>query len=121
MKLLVPIGTPHRTELSTQELWLSDDNGLVACWERGRQVAQEQPDLAASANAGELVPLPWKGGVAQAIKAKRKYGTLRYLAMWQGVRGEDLNIDTAIEREITCSKFGVTVQFTPDASKYENE
>ncbi len=31
-------------------------------------------------------------------KAGRKYGTVQYLAMWQGLRGEDLDIDLEGER-----------------------
>jgi hypothetical protein len=83
-------------------------------------MATEQPELARAALAGELVPLPWKGGVEKAILARRKYGTIRYLAMWQGLRGESLSIDTNIEREATCARFGVTIAFTSDAARYEN-
>lgn len=120
MKLAISIGAPIRQGLSTQEKWLAEDNGLIACWERGRELALERPELAGAAKDGALVLLPWKGGLEQAIKAKRKYGAMRYLAMWQGLRNEDLNIDTEIEREITCARFGVTVAFTADARIYED-
>lgn len=113
------IETPLRSSLSTQEAWFAEDDGLITCWERGRQMAKERPELAAAAADGELVSLPWKGGLEQAIKAKRKYGTLRYLAMWQGLRGESLDIDTERERELFCKRFGVTVTYTGDTAKLE--
>lgn len=113
------IGSPIRQGLSVKELWLGDDDGLTACWERGREVASEQPELAIAARAGELVPLPWKGGLESSIKTKRKYGTLRYLAMWQGLRGDDLHLNTEVEREVVCTRYGVTVVFTADLDKYE--
>lgn len=52
------------------------------------------------------------------MKAKKKYGTLFYLAQWQGIRGEDLDIDTDVEYELFCSKTGVKVIFTGDVKKY---
>jgi hypothetical protein len=78
----------------------------------------EQPDLAARARAGELVVLPWKGGVEKALKSGQKYGTLRYLAMWQGLRGDDLRIELRHETELVCAATGVTVVYTNDAAKY---
>src|SRR5690606_29968569 len=94
MKLSISVQESVRKGLSTHELWLQPDGGLIACWERGRELAQEQPELAELAGSDVLVPLPWKGGLEKVVKTKRKYGTMRYLAMWQGLRGEDLNIDT---------------------------
>ncbi len=35
-----------------------------------------------------------------------------YLAMWLGVRGDDLDIDTDRDVVLVCSKFGVRVRFT---------
>lgn len=110
---------PIRQGLSTSERWETDDNGLIACWERGREYAIEHPELAAHAIAGQLVVLPWKGGVERKIKKKEKYGTYRYLAMWQGLRGEDLNIDTSIESHRICSVTGMKVIYTSDFEKYK--
>lgn len=39
---------------------------------------------------------------------------MHYLAMWQGIRGEDLNIDTAAHQELRCTKTNILVQFTLD-------
>jgi hypothetical protein len=65
-----------------------------------------------------LVVLPWKGGVVSAIKLGKKYGTLFYLAMWQGLRGEPLDIDTDLEVVRTCSRTGMVVTYTADRSRY---
>ncbi|KWT68983.1 hypothetical protein APY03_7015 [Variovorax sp. WDL1] len=40
--------------------------------------------------------------------------------MWQGLRGDPLEIDTSAEVTLVCSKFGVSVTFTADDSKYRN-
>ncbi|PLC54964.1 hypothetical protein CR155_05790 [Pollutimonas nitritireducens] len=118
MELKRCVTEPLRKDLSINELWHGTDNGLIACWERGREVSSEVPELATRARMGQLVPLPWKGGVEKVIKTKSKMGTLRYLAMWQGLRGEPLDIDTTDEPTFQCSKFKVSVTFTNDPSKY---
>lgn len=61
--------------------------------------------------------LSWKGGVAKTIKTKTKVGAMNYLAAWQGLRGEDLNIDPDIEVSMTCSRTGVPVLFTNQIQK----
>ena len=99
-----------------EEEWEGADEGLIRCWERGREKARENPDLAAAAKRGELVILPWKRGVR--ISKNKAFGPLLYLAMWQGLRGDDLNIDLAAEVTIQCSSTGLTVTYTGDRSKY---
>lgn len=51
------IQEPKRKELSWEEKWKGLDNGLIACWERGRDKALEDPELAERAKNGELVIL----------------------------------------------------------------
>ena len=114
------INEPNRNALSWDETWKGADSGLIACWERGRERAIENPELADCARRGELPVLAWKGGVEKKIKTK-KYGTLKYLAQWQGLRGEDLDIHLNKEVEMVCSKTGVLVIFTADARKYAEE
>lgn len=109
---LRPAATPW------EERWSAPDLGLVACWERGREKSLQEPELAAQARAGRLVILAWKGGVEKAIKARQKVGTLFYLAMWQGLRGEDLDIDLAQEVVLMCTETGVSVVYTNDFAKY---
>lgn len=118
MKIHRSIAVPIREYAKWDERWKADDDGLIACWERGREKRLEDPTLAAQAADGQLVVLPWKGGVEKAIKKQQKYGTLFYLAMWQGLRGEDLDIDSSAEIALNCTATGMTVVFTNDMAKY---
>jgi len=107
-----------RENPSYDERWNGPDNGLITCWEVGRTKSINYPDLAERAKKGELPVLGWKGGVEKKIIKKQKYGTLNYLAQWQGLRGDDLKIDISEEIEIVCSKTGMKVIYTGDATKY---
>lgn len=118
MRIRRSVSESVRTGLVLQERWHAEDRGLIACWERGRELALQKAELAEQAKRGELLLLPWRGGVERALKSGRKYGSLRYLAMWQGLRGEDLDIHLDIEREIVCTRHATTVFFTADQSKY---
>lgn len=91
-KLTRPLKQTVRTGLSVAELWGGPDRGLICCWERGRQKRNEEPDLAKRAEAGELVPLAWQRD------------SLLYLATWQGLRGEALNLPLDGELTLTCTK-----------------
>lgn len=100
---------------SWNERWEGADRGLVCSWLRGIQKAKESPELAEQAIRGELPSLPWVGG-GKAIKAGTRTGALQYLAMWQGLRGDDLSIDPAIGATRTCTSTGMVVTFTGDLS-----
>ena len=106
-----------RSDPNFDERWGTIELGLITSWERGREKSIEDPKLADQALAGQLPVLPWKGGVEKAIQKKLKYGVLNYLAMWQGLRGEDLNIDVKIETALTCTATEMTVVFTSDVAK----
>jgi hypothetical protein len=121
MHLHRSISLAIRTDQTWHERWKGPDSGIIASWERGREMSRERPDLAQRASNGELVILPWKGGVEKKLKAKRKYGTLCYLAMWQGLRGSDLDIDMGQEATLVCSKTEMSVTYTPDSTKYAND
>lgn len=112
------INEPIRENLAWVERWEGADRGLIACWERGREKSRESPALASQAREGQLVVLPWKGGVEKAVKKSQKFGTLYYLAMWQGLRGDDLQIDIDLELTMVCSATRMTVIYTSDPSKY---
>jgi hypothetical protein len=118
MKVYRSITLPIRKDAEWSERWKSEDGGLIACWERGREKRLEDPFLAAQASKGQLVVLPWKGGVEKALQTGRKFGSLFYLAMWQGLRGEDLNIDSAAEITLKCTTTEMTVCFTNKIEKY---
>lgn len=109
---------PIREGLSFEQQWREQDEGLIKCWEVGRELAKKKSTLATQAQNGELPVLPWKGGVEKKLKKKEKYAPLKYLAEWQGLRGDDLDIDLSEERMITCSRTGMQVIYTNDATKY---
>ena len=106
------VDQPIRKGLSWSERWEGPDKGLIFCWERGRQKRVEEPELAARADKGELVMLAWKGGVQKRLKIERKPGTLQYLATWQGLRGEDLDLALEGERVVVCTRTGQAVAFS---------
>lgn len=111
---------PIRTGLSWNDRWKGSDKGLITCWETGRELRNKNPELAILAEGGELPVLGWKGGVEKKIIKGEKIGTLFYLAMWKGLRGEDLDIDPSLETELVCIKTGVRVIYTGDVKKYGN-
>jgi len=120
MKIHRAIAEPIRANLTWEECWKRADQGMIVSWERGREKSIEDPELASQARTGQLVMLPWKGGFEKAIKKKEKYGSLHYLAMWQGLRGEDLNIDIEKETRVTCAVTKMTAIFTNEFAKYAN-
>lgn len=115
------IDSPLRTGLTRRQLWEDTDQGLIKCWEVGRQRAARFPNLARQCLDGELPVLGWKGGVSRSLKKLEKYGSLKYLAQWQGLRGEDLDIDLSVERSLTCTRTKMKVTFTPERAKYFNQ
>lgn len=114
------IREPLRSNLSFEERWRGFDRGLITCWEIGRRMVHQQSEIARAARRGELPPAGWKGGVDKPLKMDVKIGTLFYLAQWQGMRGEDLELDLDAEPQIRCSRTAVLVRFTGDAQKYGN-
>lgn len=115
MKVECRIDNPTVQGQRFDERWNGPDHGLICCWLRGIAKAKESPALADKAKAGELPVLAWKGGVEKAIKSGAKFGSLNYLATWQGLRGEDLCVDLDRDAQLTCSRTGVTVVFLPAA------
>ena len=102
-----------RAGLTWVQSWKDYDRGLILCWEKGRELRKIQPALADRAQRGELVLLPWKGGVEWKL-ADDKKGSLEYLAMWQGLRGEDLHVPLTEDTCRTCSRTGQVVFFAKD-------
>ena len=118
-------GAPVREGLSWDERWRGPDQGLITCWEVGKELRKSRPELAFHAMDGELPVLGWKGGARPPRKGKKeskpgkKYGSLKYLAQWQALRGEDLDIRLDEEIELKCSKTGIHVIFTGNSKKLE--
>jgi hypothetical protein len=101
---------PIRQDLTRSEQWDGSDKGLFWCWERGRQKRLERPDLAKRAESGELPSL-----------SSWKRGSLQYLAEWQGLRGEDLEIRLDQIQKRVCAKTGKTITFKPGPVEEEKE
>jgi hypothetical protein len=128
MRIQRSIEEPIRVGLTWLDLWQGTDVGLIAAWEAGRRFAAAEPQKAGLALKGELISLPWKGGLEppdptkpqKSMMGKKapKYGCLLYLAMWQGVRTEDLSVDATIDTILTCTRNKSAVIYTPDSSKY---
>jgi len=98
---------------------MDTDQGLINCWEVGRNTASIKPELAAAAAKGELPELPFEGGIAGNPESPNKYGHLYYYAMWLGLRNESLQIDPDGEHEVTCSRTGLKKVFTMNLLKIE--
>lgn len=111
---------PDRENLTWEEKWRQEDRGLIKNYEVGRALSKTDSDLAEKAKKGELPVLCYKGGVEKTLKKKEKIGALNYLAMWQALRGEDLDIDMENEVIIICAKTKVAVTFTMDLDKLKN-
>jgi len=111
--------TPVRIGLDERELWRQEDKGLINAWEIGRELAIKEPEMSLKAKRGELPELMFKGGFKERLKgAVLKYGALHYLAMWKGLREENLSLSLDYETALICSKTGMGVLFTFNSSKY---
>jgi hypothetical protein len=116
------ISEPIRLGLTWEEYWAGKDRGLIKCWENGRLLQQREPETAAKAQSGELPPLEWKGGAERPLKQREpKFGVHWYVATWQGLRGEDLDVDPSVEEEMVCVRTGVAFIYTNDIKKYGKE
>jgi len=111
---------PERKNLSWKETWKNEDRGLIKNYELGRKLALSNPELAIKAKNGEFPVLEYKGGVDKELKKKEKIGALNYLAIWQALRGEDLDINLNDEVVKTCSRTNITITFTMDLEKLKN-
>lgn len=96
------ISEPIRNGLSTEDRWNGRDQGLIGCWEKGREKGAAEPDLRQRALAGELMELCWARG------------NENYLAYHQGLRGVDLEVDPANLMVLTCSATGWKYAFCGD-------
>lgn len=103
------IDNPLREDLTWVERWNGPDRGLICSWEVGRRISVLDPILSQRAASGELVSLPWKSD------------TFYYLAMWQGLRGEDLAIDITTEQTIICQVSRKKVVYKPVVTPLEHD
>ncbi len=112
-----PIDVEIIESLDYDVRWNGPDKGLLLSYQIGRQKAITDPELAARAKAGELPLLPYKGGVERTLKTSKKIGSLHYLAAWQGLRGENLHIQTDLDVVLVCKRTGTSVTFTGDLQR----
>lgn len=108
---------PPLSQTTYQSRIQGPDKGLLNAWLAGLEQRRINPELANKAQAGELPPFAFKGGVEKKIKAQNKIGSLWYVAAWHGMRGEDLHLDTEKEIQLVCSKTRVPVTYTLDQAK----
>ena len=108
---------PDRLNLTWKETWEQEDKGLIKNYETARLLSKKKPQLSEKAKNGEFPALNYKGGMDVKLKTKTKIGSLNYLAQWQALREEDLNIDLNKEVIKVCSKTGIEVTFTMDLEK----
>jgi len=111
---------PDRENLTWEETWKQEDKGLIKNYEVGRALGIKNPELVEKAKKGELPVLGYKGGVEKALIKKEKIGALNYIAKWQALRGENLDIDLDKEIVLTCTKTDMIVTFTMDLEKLKN-
>ncbi len=105
---------------------ISTGDALKICHSIGLQLKQTNLELAGRVENGELPALNWPGGVDTLPPPPRQFGSLFYLAQWQGLRGEpwygvtgsNKNITTTRPVGIRCAASGMVTVFTKDARKY---
>lgn len=124
LKVSRSISIPVRKYPSFEERWKSYDRGLITAWEVGREKAITSPKLKESALNNELPVLGYIGGYSKELSnIKFKYASFYYLAQWQGIRGNDLDIDSIRDegKVLICSKTGMKTIFTSYSNKVSNE
>ena len=113
------ISDKPRLEPDFHKRWEGPDKGLICAWLKGVEKSATDPAMADQALNGELPVTAFRGGILKPIKDIKtiKTGSLHYLAYWQGLRGDDLCIDLATEPIMTCSRTGVSFQYTRDTDR----
>lgn len=102
---------------SWDERWGSLGEMLVSAWREGLLLSGQDHyrETARKCRRGELPELPWRGGADSAVaKAPAKrIGYHTYLAMWHGLRGEGIEIDTDRTYTLTCTRTKTITRFKP--------
>jgi len=124
MQIFASASEPPVLGASWDERHNGFDKGLISAWLAGRDKRQWWPDVVAALARDELPILPFKGGIEEKKdddkkqqKPGKKVGSLHYLAMRQGLLGENLDIDTEKSVVKICSKTLVRVVFTGDMAR----
>jgi len=113
------VQSPPPEEQEFQQRWGTPEASVLTSWHRGLQLRKdpEWSEVVERASSGELPVLSWHGGIDPESKKKprKRLGSLNYLAMWQGLCGEDLHVDTDAEVALVCRRTGVRVIFRATA------
>ena len=105
---------------------ISAGDALRICHSIGQKLRETNSELASRAENGELPALNWPGGSDTEPFPPRQFGSLFYLAQWQGLRGEpwhgltgsNKNMSTTRPVGIKCAESGMITIFIKDAKKY---
>ncbi|MCR1816136.1 hypothetical protein [Aliarcobacter butzleri] len=121
LKIIRSIETPIREFPSFEERWRGEDNGLITAWEVGREKAISNPQLKQFVLNGELPVLGYVGGYEKKLtNIKFKYASFYYLAQLQGLRGDNLDIDSNRDegKFLICSKTNMKTIFTSNSENF---
>ena len=124
--------SPYRDADSVAKRFDGPDKGLITAWEVGRKMRAKNHHLLKYYDLGALPMDGFKGGAfdveayEKALKEGTEYefpvtpleGTLHYLAQLQGLKGENLSVDTDKEYTLTCKLSNRTCKLTNNASRY---
>lgn len=124
LKIERSIEIPIRKFSSFEERWRGEDKGLITAWEVGREKAINNPELKKLALNDELPILGYVGGYEKKLtNVKSKYASFYYLAQWQGLRGDDLDIDFERDEEkfLICTKTQMKTIFTSDSKRFKQK
>lgn len=116
------ISEPLRYRPDFDTRWRREDGGLITAWETGRKRAIEHPELAEAARNGALPRMDFDGGHDAALSNSAfKYGTMHYLAQLQGLKGEDLDVDSQRDEglQLRCEATGMLTIFTADMERFK--
>ncbi len=108
---------------------LGAGKALEACHTSGKELRNSSPELASRAESGELPMLEFPGGISNKDPKPGRFGSLFYLAKWQGLRdapwhgliGKEKNLSTTQPVGIKCAASGKYTVFIRDATKFLKE
>lgn len=100
------ISEPERIGLDWNAAWQGPDRGLITCWETGRKLAIQIPELAERCRAGELAAAQLE---RRHARSKRKTKPALFTTWPNG------------KVTLTCTKTGMVITYTGDISKLADQ
>lgn len=83
----------------------------------GNRKGPRRPLVGGESSCGRAAFDGLEGRHRKPIKAKTKIGSTFYLATWQGLRGESLDIELGRDVRMTCARTGITFTYTDDLKR----